>query len=116
MSDRQRYIRAWKGGNRGRKCGEIVLVTVTHTGYVGYFCNDIGADAIFYVDTYSCMDSGMNIYDTAHREDAAIAFSGDETGCGAVALLLALEIGIKFTLIGYARLRPLDSGSGKQSQ
>lgn len=74
MSDRQRYIRAWKGGNRGRKCGEIVLVTVTHTGYVGYFRNDIGADAIFYVDTYSCMDSGMNIYDTAHRKDAAIAF------------------------------------------
>ena len=58
----------------------------------------------------------MNIYDTAHREDAAIAFSGDETGCGAVALLLALEIGVKFTLIGYARFRPLDSGSGKQSQ
>ena len=67
---------------------------------MGYFRNDIGADAIFYVDTYSCMDSGMNIYDTAHREDAAIAFSGDETGCGAVALLLALEIGVKFTLIG----------------
>lgn len=116
MSNRQRYIRAWKGGNRRRKCGEIVLVTVTHTGYVGYFRNDIGADAIFYVDTYSCMDSGMNIYDTAHREDAAIAFPGDETGCGAVALLPALEIGVKFTLIGYARLRPLDSGSGKQSQ
>ena len=116
MSDRQRYIRAWKGGNRGRKCGEIVLVTVTHTSYVGYFRNDIGADAIFYVDTYSCMDSGMDIYDAAHREDAAIAFTGNETGCGGVALLLALEVGVKFTLIGYARFRPLDSRSSKQSQ
>lgn len=78
---------------------------------MGYFRNDIGADAIFYVDTYSCMDSGMNIYDTAHREDAAIAFPGDETGCGAVALLPALEIGVKFTLIGYARLRRWTAGA-----
>ena len=58
----------------------------------------------------------MNIYDTAHRKDAAIAFPGDELDVGAVALLPALEIGVKFTLIGYARFRPLDSGSGKQSQ
>ena len=57
------------------------------------------------------MDSGMDIYDAAHREDAAIAFTGNETGCGGVALLLALEVGVKFTLIGYARFRPLDSRS-----
>ena len=47
MSDRQRYIRAWKGGNRRTEVHWRILVTVTHTGYVGYFRNDIGADAIF---------------------------------------------------------------------
>lgn len=56
------------------------------------------------------MDSGMDIYDAAHREDAAIAFTGNETGCGGVALLLALEVGVKFTLIGYARFRRWTAG------
>ena len=61
-------MRAWKGGNRGRKCGEIVLVTATLAGYVVYFCDDIGADT--FLDEYfdSGMNSGVDIYDTAHRE------------------------------------------------
>ena len=116
MRDRQRHIRAWKGGNRGRKCGEIVLVTVTHAGYVGYFRNDIGADTV--LDEYfdSGMNSGVDIYDTAHREGIAVALSGDKTGCGGVALLLALEVGVKLTLVGDAWFRTLYGGSGKQCQ
>ena len=83
---------------------------------MGYFRNDIGADTV--LDEYfdSGMNSGVDIYDTAHREGIAVALSGDKTGCGGVALLLALEVGVKLTLVGDAWFRTLYGGSGKQCQ
>ena len=57
------------------------------------YCSDF-----IYCARWPSSVSYTHLYDTAHREGIAVALSGDKTGCGGVALLLALEVGIKLTV------------------